>query len=78
MAAKAARTAKAVRAASAVPAGIFLQAAGASGRLISPEWEGLTERLPKTLMITVAADWMILLLSMNPIIIPALNKMVCR
>lgn len=26
---------------------------------------GLTERLPKTLMITVAADWMILLLSMN-------------
>ena len=32
MAAKAARTAKAVRAASAVPVGIFLQAAGASGR----------------------------------------------
>ena len=42
--------------------------------LISPEWEGLTERLPKTLMITVAADWMILLLSMNPIIIPALKR----
>lgn len=35
---------------------------------------GLTERLPKTLMITVAADWMILLLSMNPIIIPALKR----
>ena len=39
--------------------------------LISPEWGGLTGHLPKTLMIIAAADWMISLLSMNPIIIPA-------